>query len=563
MNKENHMSQLQDLEDAIKNPRYKVISFDLFDTLVLRPSIFPTDLFTIVGRECDWADSFSLIRKNSERFARQQKPIGVDEISFFNIYDAMKNYYDYSSDEIKALAQNELDCEYSLIYARKSAKRLFDLAIELGKKVIIVSDIYLSHSFVSNVLSHCGYANYYKVYLSSDYKMTKNTGRLYQLVKSEMNEEGINPSEILHIGDNESSDVAIAKREGIDALQIRRVENVANSDVTFRRFRSLSDRRCDNTFLIGFAINKLYDDYNNVCSDSSPRFIADEIGVVNMLIAPLVFSYAKWMVDEFRRLKKKRIVFIGTEGVLLESVIRIIADCVAPELTVVRYENLVNFDSLMHKSIADALTSNIDPHMTVGEFMTRFVGCPLGEQELLAIQKHGYKSFEEKIGYLNSYLFLINEIIVLRNLNLEQNIKELKDSSPALFDKNSLIFSTNHAVDINKILHNSGCKNDVYTVFSESTSQMHDINFLIQFGSMSSRDFEGIRKKIESVIDASYDSTYGTVDNSCNVCDDVLDYAIRFCNLFGKRISFLHLDSYQFYEFIRLSFYEYKDFILR
>ena len=43
------MSQLQDLRKAIENPRYKVISFDIFDTLVLRPSIFPTDLFVVAG----------------------------------------------------------------------------------------------------------------------------------------------------------------------------------------------------------------------------------------------------------------------------------------------------------------------------------------------------------------------------------------------------------------------------------------------------------------------------------------------------------------------------------
>ena len=556
------MSKLQDLEDAIRNPQYKVISFDMFDTLVLRPSIFPTDLFTIVGRVCGWADSFSLIRKNSERFARQQQSIGVDEISFFNIYDMMKNYYNYSSDEIKAFAHNELDCEYSLIYARKSAKRLFDLAVGLGKKVIIVSDIYLSHSFVLNVLSHCGYTNFYKVYLSSDYKMTKNTGRLYQLVKAEMSKQGINASEILHIGDNESSDVAIAKREGIDALQIRRVENVANTDVTFRRLRSLSDRRCDNTFLMGFAANRIYDIYDKKCLGNNLRFITDAKSVTNILIAPLVFSYAKWLIDEYCRCNKKRIVFIGNEGMLLENVIRIISEYIAPDLTILRYENDVNFQRWGYGSIEDVFKSSIDPHMMVGDFIAQFVDLPLGQRELSAIQKHGYKTFDEKVGYVNAYLPLVNEIIALKEADLEHRIKEIQENTPALFDEQSLVFSTKHADILNRIMHTSGCNNVVYTIFSESTSQINNLNFMVQFGRMSQRDLMSVRQRLEVIIDSSCNNPYRIVGNSVDISGEVLDYAIKFCHLFGKYIQYLHLDSYQFYEFIRLAFYEYKDFIL-
>lgn len=147
--------------------------------------------------------------------------------------------------------------------------------------------------------------------------MTKSTGRLYQTVIDDMRKQGVEAGEILHIGDNERSDVASAKRQGMEAMQIRRVESIANSDVPFRRLRSFSDRRCDNTFLIGFAINRLYDDYDNLSMpDNALRFISDISSVPEILIAPLVFSYAKWLVDECYRLGRKSIIFIENEGLL-------------------------------------------------------------------------------------------------------------------------------------------------------------------------------------------------------------------------------------------------------
>lgn len=78
----------QDLVRTLLN--YDVISFDIFDTLVLRPSIFPTDLFIVAGRECKQNDFFALVRKNCESLARQKQTVGEDEISYSDIYNSLK-----------------------------------------------------------------------------------------------------------------------------------------------------------------------------------------------------------------------------------------------------------------------------------------------------------------------------------------------------------------------------------------------------------------------------------------------------------------------------------------
>lgn len=558
------MSQLQDLRKAIENPRYKVISFDIFDTLVLRPSIFPTDLFVVAGRECKQNDFFALVRKNCESLARQKQTVGEDEILYSDIYDVMKNAYEYSEDEIERLLQAELECEYSLLSARNSAQKLFYLAKKLGKKVIIVSDIYLPYSFISKMLAHCGYEGYDKLYLSSEYKMTKSTGRLYQTVIDDMRKQGVEAGEILHIGDNERSDVASAKRQGMEAMQIRRVESIANSDVPFRRLRSFSDRRCDNTFLIGFAINRLYDDYDNLSMpDNALRFISDISSVSEILIAPLVFSYAKWLVDECYRLGRKSIIFIENEGLLLEKIIRRILEYKTPKLCVKRCTVDLDIEKIVSDSTSDVINAKVDPNMTVGDFISNFFKISLSELDLSVIRKYGYNTTEEKIGSIIHYLPLFNEIISMRNADREKCISKLRSTCPELFDENNLLYSTHHSQALRKITGICGSENEVYTVFADCTAKRYNIDFMVQFGTMSSRDLDKMRNTIERIIDMSPDECKSESDECVDICKKVYDYSDGFCDIFGTRLKYLHLDSYQFYEFMKIAFYEYKDFVLR
>lgn len=558
------MSQLQDLRKAIENPRYKVISFDIFDTLVLRPSIFPTDLFVVAGRECKQNDFFALVRKNCESLARQKQTVGEDEILYSDIYDVMKNAYEYSEDEIERLLQAELECEYSLLSARNSAQKLFYLAKKLGKKVIIVSDIYLPYSFISKMLAHCGYEGYDKLYLSSEYKMTKSTGRLYQTVIDDMRKQGVEAGEILHIGDNERSDVASAKRQGMEAMQIRRVESIANSDVPFRRLRSFSDRRCDNTFLIGFAINRLYDDYDNLSMpDNALRFISDISSVSEILIAPLVFSYAKWLVDECYRLGRKSIIFIENEGLLLEKIIRRILEYKTPKLCVKRCTVGLDIEKIVSDSTSDVINAKVDPNMTVGDFISNFFKISLSELDLSVIRKYGYNTTEEKIGSIIHYLPLFNEIILMRNADREKCISKLRSTCPELFDENNLLYSTHHSQALRKLTGICGSENEVYTVFADCTAKRYNIDFMVQFGTMSSRDLDKMRNTIERIIDMSPDECESESDECVDICKKVYDYSDGFCDIFGTRLKYLHLDSYQFYEFMKIAFYEYKDFVLR
>lgn len=93
----------------------------------------------------------------------------------------------------------ELDIERSGLSARLEIKELYDYALALGKRILIVSDIYLPIEFVEETLHSNGYTGYSKLYLSSTTGVLKSTGNMFRFV---LKDTECNAQDVLHVGDN-------------------------------------------------------------------------------------------------------------------------------------------------------------------------------------------------------------------------------------------------------------------------------------------------------------------------------------------------------------------------
>ena len=201
----------------IRDATTRVISFDIFDTLLVRPAIKPTDVFYFLQKDArvlfqSESYDFYALRLCAEREARTalgRKNPQYGEITLTQIYDHIAEKYRLNHEDASALMQAEIDIETHLFTVRKYVKQLYDLAIECGKRVILVSDMYLEKSVVENILRLKGITQYGELYLSSDCKKRKDTGELFTYV---VEQEHVLPSEILHIGDNRVSDKECAEK---------------------------------------------------------------------------------------------------------------------------------------------------------------------------------------------------------------------------------------------------------------------------------------------------------------------------------------------------------------
>ena len=91
---------------------------------------------------------------------------------------------------IQKLKIKEIELELEFCNSRNAGKELFEVALLSGKKVIIVSDMYLKEDTIKEILKKNGYEDYHKLYLSSEIRLTKNNGSLYGYIKKELGVPG-------------------------------------------------------------------------------------------------------------------------------------------------------------------------------------------------------------------------------------------------------------------------------------------------------------------------------------------------------------------------------------
>ena len=200
--------------DLIK--KYKIISFDIFDTLVLRNVEKPTDLFYLVENQMEGNNAFGFHNKRiqAEKIARQK--LSPREVNIDDIYD----YLDINDNNLKEnLKAKEIELELASCYANKKIKKFYDRAIENGNEVIIISDMYLPQEVIQAMLGQCGIYRYKKLYVSNSYNANKITGKLFEIAISEL---GVPKKNIVHLGDSIKADFLGAHKAGIKAVLVHR-----------------------------------------------------------------------------------------------------------------------------------------------------------------------------------------------------------------------------------------------------------------------------------------------------------------------------------------------------
>lgn len=190
-----------------------VISFDLFDTLIMRRILFSADVFELVEdklrQQGIWIEEFSKKRMKSEKELSKYRAPTLTEI-----YSYMKETYGLSclKTEEAALLEWQTDCE--LAVPRKEVCEIFEAANRLGKKVYIVSDSYYSKEQLEILIKHCGIRQYTDVFVSCQYGMGKTQGLFEQF---KMLTQG---DSYLHIGDDAVADIESAGKDQIKTVQL-------------------------------------------------------------------------------------------------------------------------------------------------------------------------------------------------------------------------------------------------------------------------------------------------------------------------------------------------------
>lgn len=326
--------KLEKIKQLIASPKIKCVSFDIFDTLITRPFYEPLDMFRIMDKDYrelthnDVGINFSKIRVISENICRENKrntDPECQEVTLDEIYDTIHTQYEISKDVLEKLKKKECEYEIRFCKRRDTIHELYELALDMGKKVIFTSDMYLPEYVIVKILKENGYTEYTKLYLSSTVKKIKWTGDLYRHVFKDM---GLEPGEMIHMGDNFESDYKRAKELGMNSIHIPKTIDVMTKtnytnnlaqplikSLPFWRDNAESIRFMGIRCMMAVVANKLFDNPFKTF-DHRTDFNSDPYLIGYYALGMYVYGVTKWILDETNDSYDK-VSFMARDGYLI------------------------------------------------------------------------------------------------------------------------------------------------------------------------------------------------------------------------------------------------------
>lgn len=279
-----------------KIDKYDVISFDMFDTLVLRNCEKPEDIFKLVENKCDIAfrinSYFAEKRVLAEKVARNCKRT---EVCLDDIYDELQSFFEFDVEKLKS---EEIATEMQYLIPNKEVVELFNYCKYKGKVVVITSDMYLSQEVLRRILDNCGICGYKKIYVSCEYGCTKHSGELFKRVLDDLK---VDSAKMFHFGDHVISDFVMPYFLGIDAFLYKR-DN---------RFLTLSK---NGNVSKNFYANVIKSIINNISYKGELNY---NVGVG--VLGPILLGYCSWLYECANKAHVNNIVFLSREGFILKE----------------------------------------------------------------------------------------------------------------------------------------------------------------------------------------------------------------------------------------------------
>ena len=286
---------IRQIQEACKNFQY--ISFDIFDTLIVRTTQDPIDVFKLVDemylkkyKKNESIKNYVTVRIDSERIARNKKD---SEVTLDEIYEIIASKYNQNI--VNRYKNFEIEVEQKVCLASRNLKEFYEWCLSEGKTVFITSDMYLPKSVIERILRKNGYSGYKSLFLSSITGNTKNNGSLYDEL---LEKEHIKPNELIHIGDNIKSDILKAEQRGIHTFKIKKTKEkyVYNLDISNNGYLLYSFLKITNTF------DDMYEKVGYGC------------------FGPLLYGLVEWVKRECIANKHEKIFFLSRDGYIMQKV---------------------------------------------------------------------------------------------------------------------------------------------------------------------------------------------------------------------------------------------------
>lgn len=285
---------------------YTTISFDIFDTLIMRRVLKPEDIFEKVeyrGNTERRKNEFKQWRMDAEQSFRLKKQIP----SFHDIYKWLAVKRNVSEETIEQWKKWEIEKERQCIIPRNRMVEIYHTALSAGKKIFFTSDMYFSSEEIRGFLKQCGIKEGYELFVSCEFHASKQDGSLYQKLKEKAGKD-----KILHIGDHKIIDGIMAEKNGVDSFTILSGYDLLASSSFVQIFDCVQTK--DDRDYLGYFISVMF---NNpfVLSEHTGKIQLSSYRDIALAIYPITMMFLTYIIKNSQ--KYECILFPSRDGFFL------------------------------------------------------------------------------------------------------------------------------------------------------------------------------------------------------------------------------------------------------
>ena len=409
--------------DSLRN--FDIISFDIFDTLITRKIYNPDDVFYLIEKKIDkiiQINDFCSKRKAAEKNVRLKKKFKGD-CSIDEIYNEIMLMENISEKETNALKQIEIQTELELCIPRRDVLEIYNTLLNEGKKIILISDMYLTRNIIEKILKNCGYYNYFDILLSSELGIRKDDGTMWEYFYNKYKN-----IHAIHIGDNEESDLHKLADSGKVCFNyfIKGKKMFYISNYWVNRKYNLYE-----SVLMGCIINKsLFNSPFALNNYENKPVVNTEFDFGYSILGPLVLIYFIWLINDLMESDKNEVLlFTAREGYYLQK----IYNHIIQKLNIEKLNNIEqHYLFISRRAITVA---NIENGNDIYEILNKHYKGTLRE---LLYYRLGYfnTSVEDRIIELPRDYEIVKDIVTDNYKEIIENAKYEKENYIKYIEKN-------------------------------------------------------------------------------------------------------------------------------
>lgn len=429
-------SQYEQLKVMGLKPEIKNVCTDVFDTLLWRPVVKPSDIFYLMsGDASDIVESekfdFYFARVNAEWVAKKRAcNKNFEDTNIDEIYSEFSKLYAIDNEKVQKLKNLELLYEKRYLRPRRSMLALMRFFKDHGKRICAISDMYLHPEQVKELIVGCGYDPSIEVYVSSSEKVTKKSGLIFKKVQEKYN---IKPYESIFIGDNLNSDVTNPTKFGYTAFHFPSGMDKYVSTVKVEPYLQLQLRHTVSPYISTLA-NTVFD--NPYVEFSKETFANNSYYLLGfMYFGPFLSGFVSWLIESIseRENKYKKVLFCSRDCKLIKEIFDIYSNNRIPSeyFYLSRSSTLPLFRDRMNSPL---LVDKYNSRYSAKDFLKRYFDSPLLVSKNPLLSRQDKANFAKEIA--DNYEQLVSkESDELQITNLKGYLKQLVgDSDFALVD---------------------------------------------------------------------------------------------------------------------------------